>query len=81
MALGDAVLNQANFPPRPRELAILAVMAVYNVPFVLYAHTRIAMQLGFSEEQVSTACRGATPAGLTDEEAVVYTAALALAST
>jgi alkylhydroperoxidase family enzyme len=79
MAMGDAVLNQKDFDPRARELAILAVMAVYDVPFVLYAHTRIAMKLGLSEEQVSSASKGTTPTGLTEEEAIIYTTALELA--
>lgn len=81
MALGDAILNQPGIGPRARELAILAVMSVYNVPFVLYAHRRIAMRLGLSEEQVSSARKGTTPAGITDEEAVIYRTALALART
>jgi hypothetical protein len=63
MAMGDAVLNQKDFDPRARELVILAVMAVYDVPFVLYAHTRIAMKLGLSEGQVSSASKGTTPKG------------------
>lgn len=81
MAVGNAILNQQDFEPRAREIAILAVMAVYDVPFVLYAHTRIAIQLGLSKEQVSQACRGTTPRGLTEVEEVVYTTALALART
>lgn len=79
MAIGDAILNQKNFEPRARELAILAVMAVYDVPFVVYAHTRIATKLGLSEEQISSACKGITPVGLTEDEATVYVTALELA--
>ena len=79
MRMGDAILNQKDFSPRERELAVLAVMAVYDVPFVLYAHSRIAMKLGLSEEQVSFAQHGNTPEGLTDDEAMVYTTALKLA--
>ena len=46
MAVGDAILNQKELEPRARELVILAVMAVVDCPFVLYAHTRIAVKLG-----------------------------------
>ena len=81
MAVGNAILNQQDFEPRAREIAILAVMAVYDVPFVLYAHTRIAIRLGLSKEQVAQACKGTTPTGLTEMEAIAYTAALALART
>lgn len=63
MALGAALLHQPDFAPGPRELASLAVTAVHTVPFVQYAHTRIAIQVGFSEAQVSHACEGANPEG------------------
>ena len=79
MRMGDAILNQKDFSARERELCVLAVMAVYDVPFVLYAHSRIAMQLGLSEEQVSSASNGTTPEGISEDEAMVYTTALELA--
>ena len=78
MAMGDAILNQKNFEPRARELIILAVMAVIDCPFVLYAHTRVAIKLGLSEEQVALACKGKVPTGLTEEEAIIYVTALEL---
>ena len=77
--MGDAVLNQKDFKPRARELVILAVVAVYDCPFVLYAHTRIALQLGLSEKQVALAAQGIAPEGLTEEEDVIYATALELA--
>lgn len=79
MGIGDAILNQKDFEPRARELVILAVTAVVECPFVVYAHTRIAATLGFSEEQVALVCNGQVPAGLTEEETVVYVTALELA--
>ena len=79
MALGDAILNQRDLAPRSRELAILAVTAVYDVPFVMYAHSRIASKIGFSEEQVTLACAGTTPTGLTESEVVTYETSLDLA--
>ena len=79
MGMGDAILNQKNFEPRARELVILAVMAVFDCPFVLYAHTRVALKLGLSEEQVALACDGNVPTGLTEEEAIIYSTALELA--
>lgn len=79
MGAGDAVLNQKDFTPRARELVILAVMAVVDCPFVLYAHIRVAVKVGLSEEQVATACKGKVPTGLTEEEAVIYATGLELA--
>ena len=79
MAIGDAVLNQKDFEPRARELVILAVMAVVECPFIVYAHTRVAIKLGLSEEQVARACKGMVSTGLSEEESVIYTTALELA--
>ena len=79
MAIGDAILNQKDFEPRARELVILAVMAVVDCPFVLYAHTRIPVKLGLSEEQVALAYKGNVPTDLTEEQAIIYTTALELA--
>ena len=78
MALGDAVLNQKDLEPRARELVILAVVAVIDCPFVLYAHRRIAKTVGLSEEQIALACKGDLPTGLTEEEAIIYVTALEL---
>ena len=79
MGMGDAILNQKNFEPRARELAILAVTAVVDCPYVVYAHTRVALKLGLSEEQVALACKGTVPTGLTEEESIIYATALELA--
>ena len=80
MSVGDAILNQKGFEPRERELVILAVMGVYDCPYVLYAHTRIATSLGLSEEQVASACKGTVPESLGEEDEVIYTTALELAT-
>ena len=79
MGIGDAILNQKDFEPRARELVVLAVMAVIDCPFVLYAHTRLAINLGLSEEQVADASKGRVPKDLIEEEAIIYTTGLELA--
>ena len=79
MVLGDAVLNQQDFGPRHREIACLAVIAVFDVPFIRYAHERIGIKVGLSPEQISSAIKGVTPKGLTDTEVVIYETALKLA--
>ena len=62
-----------------RELACLAVTAIYDAPFVRYAHERIAVKVGLSQEQVAAAVKGDTPDGLGDVDVVVYETALKLA--
>ncbi|TEY78485.1 hypothetical protein BOTCAL_0048g00110 [Botryotinia calthae] len=74
-----AVNRQDRISRRERELAILAVLSVYNAPYVLYAHSRISRKANFSEEQVSNASHGIVPGDLTEEEVVAYTTALKLA--
>ena len=79
MVLGGAVLNQKDLGPRNRKLVRLAVTAVFDVPFIKYAHERLAVKVGLSQEQVGSATEGEIPEGLTDNEAVIYITALKLA--
>ena len=78
-ALGQGILKQADISPIERELAVLAVVAVLDVPYVLYAHTRIALESGMTEKQIVSASNRSEPAGLTEEESVFYLTALELA--
>lgn len=79
LSLADAVLQQKGIEPRSRELACLAVTAIFDVPFIRYAHERIGVKVGLSPEQVSSAIKGTTPEGLTDTDVVIYRLALKLA--
>ena len=79
MAHGDAILNQSGLSLRSRELAILAVLAVYEIPFVLYAHTTIALKVGLSNAQIALAVKGKIPEDLEEGEKVAYVTALELA--
>ena len=80
-AVANAIVNQKDFAPTERELVALAVAAVHDLPYVLYAHTRIALHTGMTDQQIALASKGNKPGGLTDEETVVYTTALELAET
>ena len=73
------MLNQKGFGPRNREIACLAVIAVFDVPFIRYAHERIGVKVGLSPEQISSAIKGVTPECLLDTEVVIYETALKLA--
>lgn len=77
--LADGVLQQKGIEPRSRELACLAVTAVYDVPFIQYAHQRVGMKVGLSEEQITLAIKGITPEGLAGTDVVIYNLALKLA--
>lgn len=64
---------------RERELAALATAHVTQAAFITYAHKRIGMGAGLSQEQVDDAAEGKRPAGLEERESVVYDAALSIA--
>ena len=72
-------MQQKGIEPRSRELASLAVTAVFDAPFIQYAHSQVGLKVGLSQEQVTSAISGRTPDGLTDTEVVVYELALKLA--
>ncbi|QRD92132.1 hypothetical protein F9C07_13368 [Aspergillus flavus] len=63
-----------------RELAVLAVMTEYDAPYVLYAHSEIALAAGLSREQIQQAVDGMVPDGLDEQEAMVYSLVLKLAT-
>ena len=79
MVLGDAILHQRTIDPRSRELICLAVTAVFEVPYIRYAHERIGMTVGLSQEQVSSAVKGIVPKDLVESDTVIYKTALKLA--
>lgn len=53
--------------------------AVFDVPYIQYAHKRIGAMVGLSQAQIASAIRGTVPEGLTASEGVVYATALKLA--
>jgi len=77
--LAFAVTGQKRFTPRERELSILAVLAVYDAPYVLYAHSEIAVVAGLSKDQVQQAVQGKAPDNLSEQEAITYMLSLKLA--
>ena len=89
MTTGERILHQPLLTARMRELCILAVTAAHPAPFVAYAHRRIGAALDpapLTTETTAQACRGTLgdttplpPADLTDDEVVVYRAALRMA--
>ncbi|KAI0474593.1 AhpD-like protein [Xylaria cf. heliscus] len=77
--LASKVMRQQRFTFREKELAIIAVLSEYDVPYVLYAHSEIAICAGFTTEQVQQAFHGKLPSGLDARESAVFQLALRLA--
>ena len=79
-ALAGSVVTQPRFSFKEREISILAVLAAYDAPYVVYAHSKIALKCGLCEEQVQQAVDGKIPGGLSQEEAMVYELSLKMAN-
>ncbi|KAI1084492.1 AhpD-like protein [Whalleya microplaca] len=77
--LASKVMRQQRFTFKEKELCILAVLSEYDVPYVHYAHSEIALCAGFTKEQVQQAVHGKLPGDLDNREAAVYSLALTLA--
>ena len=58
--------------PRHRELAILGLCSILDVPYVVYCHRHIALNLGLTGEQYDDGLAGKVPGDLTEKEAMVY---------
>lgn len=81
-SLAYAIGSQPLITEREKELAILAVLAEYDTPYVHYAHSQSARAAGFSQEQIDQALSGSElPIGVSAVEQAVYMAALAMAQT
>ena len=63
---------------REKELAILAVLAEIDAPYVRYTHSQVAVAAGLSPEQIQQAVNGEVPTGISDSEASVFQVALKL---
>jgi hypothetical protein len=72
-------MRQQRFTTKEKELCILAVLSEYEVPYVHYAHSEIAVCAGFSKDQVQQALHGNVPVKLAEREAAVYELARTLA--
>jgi 4-carboxymuconolactone decarboxylase len=54
---------------RVRQVVILAVGAVWNAPYEIYAHAAVSRKLGFSEEEISK-LSGQSPKSLSGAERI-----------
>ncbi|KAI1099778.1 AhpD-like protein [Jackrogersella minutella] len=77
-ALASKVMRQQRFTFKEKELCILAVLSEYEIPYVHYAHSEIALSAGFTKEQAQQALHGKLPDGLDGRESAVYNLALTL---
>ena len=76
--LGEVLRYQGTLAPRLREVAILTVAAEWRSQFEWWAHRRIALEVGLSEETIAAIKAGRSPEDGTEDEQLVYHFAAAL---
>ncbi|KAI1411804.1 hypothetical protein F5Y13DRAFT_164389 [Hypoxylon sp. FL1857] len=58
--------------PRNRELAVMALISVVEIPYMAYCHRKLGGRLGLTDQQCEDALSGKVPEGLSDEETAAY---------
>jgi 4-carboxymuconolactone decarboxylase len=71
-AMGDYLRFKSVLPPRLSEFAILITARQWTQQFEWGVHSTIAVKAGLSPEIVKAVAEGARPAGMTEEETIVY---------
>jgi 4-carboxymuconolactone decarboxylase len=66
---------------RVHEIVILAVGAVWNAGYELYAHTAVGKSAGLPEDVIEAIVAGRAPEGVSEQEAAAYEFTHQLAST
>ncbi|KAI2464633.1 hypothetical protein F4781DRAFT_412364 [Annulohypoxylon bovei var. microspora] len=70
--LAKTVYDSSLVKPRNRELAILGLTSVLDVPYIVYCHRGLAGKVGVTDSQYQEGMAGNVPQGLSDEEAMAY---------
>jgi len=70
--LGEFIRYHTSLGPRLSEFAILIVARYWDCRFEWYVHAPIALQSGVSAAVVEAIALGQRPAGLRDDENIVY---------
>jgi 4-carboxymuconolactone decarboxylase len=65
-----AAATHRSLSPQVREVVIVAVGAVWDADYELYAHTTLARQAGLSDEAVTTLRNGGIPEELGEDEKI-----------
>ncbi|KAI2641395.1 hypothetical protein GGS26DRAFT_585785 [Hypomontagnella submonticulosa] len=77
-AVARTAFHPNNVKPRNRELAVMALISVVDIPYMTYCHQRIGGRLGLTAQQCQDALAGKVPEGLSEEEEAAYSLGRAL---
>lgn len=78
--LGADIRYRSTLDAREREIAILALAHLRDSDFEWYAHERVGVVVGMTQEELDALDTGGTPASFSDREQVVLAATRALVS-
>jgi alkylhydroperoxidase/carboxymuconolactone decarboxylase family protein YurZ len=76
--LGAAIRFHTGFTDREREIAILTLAVIQRSAFEFYAHSRIALKTGVSQQEINALERGKSPSTFSAEESLIRTTILQL---
>ncbi|MCW2317908.1 hypothetical protein M2322_003473 [Rhodoblastus acidophilus] len=79
-ALVKALASAPKLARPLREVAILATGAKFHSAYEIYAHVLVGEARGLSDAKIATIVAGQRPADLTEDEAIVFDLATALAA-
>jgi 4-carboxymuconolactone decarboxylase len=71
-AMGDYLRFKSALPPRLSEFAILITAREWTQQYEWGVHSPIALKAGLSAESVKAIAEGTRPAGMSEDEAIVY---------
>jgi 4-carboxymuconolactone decarboxylase len=70
--VGEYLRYNSSLPPRLNEFAILVTARQWNAQVEWLAHQPLALKAGLAPEVAAALARGLRPAGMKDDEAVIY---------
>jgi 4-carboxymuconolactone decarboxylase len=70
--LGEYLRYNSSIPTRLNEFAILITARQWNAQMEWFSHNELALKAGLSPEVAADLAQGKRPAGMKDDEAVVY---------
>ena len=70
--LGDSIRFENSLPPALREFTIVIVARFWSARYEWHAHSKLAVELGVSQETIDAIGHGRKPAAMSADEALVY---------
>mgnify|MGYP002139412210 CR=1 FL=1 len=70
--LGDSIRFENSLPPALREFAIVITARFWSARYEWHAHSKLAVELGISQETIDAIGIGEAPKNLTEDQSLIY---------